>query len=206
MRYTIKPRGTAHGTFRVVAQGEAAALQTARDLMDRGIDEVEIVDGEGGAWDPATFKRRMAGAMLDADQLRLVQETCDVLLSANTRAADIFYDRLFALAPEARALFAPDLAGQKRKLLDTLGSMVGYVSHPDMFARLTSELGRRHVGYGAEPAHFGPVGEALLTALAELLGPRFTPEVRAAWTSLYGEIATAMIRAQAGSRNRSVRA
>lgn len=198
MRYTIRPRGIEYGGFRVLAAEAGSALQTARDLLDRGVADVEILDSQGASYGPDAFAMWMSGRLLGVEQLRLVQGTCDVLLSAEPRVAELFYDRLFAIAPEARALFPADLADQRRKLSDTLASMMNHLTHPEMFARLTGELGRRHAAYGAEPAHYGAVGQALLAALAELLGPRFTPEVRSAWASLYGEIADGMMRGQTG--------
>jgi hemoglobin-like flavoprotein len=39
------------------------------------------------------------------------------------------------------------------------------------------------------------VGAALLATLAVGLGATFTPEVKAAWTAVYGTLSTAMIQA-----------
>lgn len=38
-------------------------------------------------------------------------------------------------------------------------------------------------------AHYDTVGGALLQTLGQGLGPAFTPEVKAAWTSVYGMMA-----------------
>jgi hemoglobin-like flavoprotein len=54
------------------------------------------------------------------------------------------------------------------------------------------DLGRRHVGYGVQPAHYATVGTALITTLEKGLGEAFTPEVRAAWVEAYTVLATVM--------------
>ena len=40
--------------------------------------------------------------------------------------------------------------------------------------------------------HSAEVGSALLGMLAEVLNDQFTPEVRAAWTALYGAVEATM--------------
>lgn len=57
---------------------------------------------------------------------------------------------------------------------------------------IIQDMGRRHVGYGVKPQHYDTVGEALLWTLDTGLGPAFTPEVKAAWTSAYTLLATVM--------------
>ena len=60
------------------------------------------------------------------------------------------------------------------------------------------DLGRRHVGYGVEPAHYETVGTALIATLEKGLGSGFTPEVRAAWIEAYTALAAVMQDAAAG--------
>jgi hemoglobin-like flavoprotein len=48
--------------------------------------------------------------------------------------------------------------------------------------------------------HYDKVGEALLWTLAQTLEADFTPQVEAAWRSLYATVATTMRDAAAGSR------
>ena len=49
------------------------------------------------------------------DQITLVQESFEKVLPVADHISDLFYDRLFATAPEIRPLFSDDLADQKRK-------------------------------------------------------------------------------------------
>ena len=53
-------------------------------------------------------------------------------------------------------------------------------------------MGARHKGYGVMDEHYATVGQALLDTLAAALGDAFTPEVRSAWTALYGAVESAM--------------
>jgi len=86
-----------------------------------------------------------------------------VPIAAN--AADLFYDRLFAIAPEFRALFPQDLRDQKKKLIAMLPTVVASLHQLEKRLPAVQDLGRRHMTYGGTPDHYTPVGEALLWTL-----------------------------------------
>jgi hemoglobin-like flavoprotein len=195
MLFKVTARSAPFGQITILTESPAEALSKARELEEDGCC-VLIADPLGAEHDPDAFERLAGEVGLTPAQLDLVQGTCDVLLSANSRAADLFYDRLFALAPETRPLFAADLAAQKLKLNEMLVALVGHLADPHRFAALACRLGRSHAAYGARAEHYVPVGTALLASLETLLGDRFTPEVRAAWTALYVQVSRGMIAAQ----------
>ncbi len=103
-----------------------------------------------------------------------------------------FYDRLFALAPETRALFPDDLDTQRSSFLATLTELVASLDELPDFALQTRALGARHRGYGAQAGHFPVVRDALIETLAESLGDAFTDEHAVAWTQAYDMVAEVM--------------
>jgi len=110
------------------------------------------------------------------------------------QAATIFYDRLFQLDPSLRAMFAhTDMPAQRRNLMQTLTVVVKSIDRLETIIPAVEALGRRHAGYGVEPAHFDTVGQALLDTLAIGLGDGFTSEVRDSWAAAYGLLASVMI-------------
>jgi len=130
------------------------------------------------------------------DQTALVLATADAAFVGG-HFATRFYDRLFASAPDLRILFGTDLTALKLKFMNTLASLVGSVQHPVIFGSILMHLGRQHRRFGVLPAYYGPVGEALLATLQDILGERWTPAVAAAWTALYAEMTERM---QEGAR------
>jgi hemoglobin-like flavoprotein len=50
------------------------------------------------------------------------------------------------------------------------------------------------VSYGVEAEDYLAVGDILLASLGEVLGPRFTPEIRQAWAEAYTTAADTMLR------------
>ena len=135
----------------------------------------------------------------------LVRSSFDKVVPISEQAAEIFYARLFELAPPVRALFKGDMKEQGRKLMAMLRTVVSVLDKPEVLVPAAQRLAERHVGYGAEPAHYAVVGQALLDTLQTGLGPAFTHETRAAWTTAYGTLSSVMI-ASAGAHPAATKA
>ena len=101
------------------------------------------------------------------------------VLFAKERAATLFYNELFALAPETRALFRGDLAEQGRVLIEALSRIVVGLDRVDLMLPDLTALAVRHVGYGVEERHYAVVGAALLHMIRELSRPDFDAETSA---------------------------
>ena len=128
-------------------------------------------------------------------QVELVQTSFKKVVPIAATAADLFYNRLFEIAPETRAMFPTDLTEQKGKLMSMLGTAVTNLHKLDSILPAVKDLGQRHKGYGVTAAHYAPVGAALLWTLEKGLGADFTPEVKAAWTETYTALAGVMTNA-----------
>ncbi|HJU16641.1 MAG TPA: globin family protein [Stellaceae bacterium] len=126
------------------------------------------------------------------DQIALVQDSFKKVVPIAAIAADLFYDRLFALSPEFRPLFPHDLREQKGKLIAILATVVGNLHQLESMMPTVADLGKRHVSYGVTADHYAPVGEALLWALEQGLGADFTAPVKTAWTEVYLALSGAM--------------
>jgi hemoglobin-like flavoprotein len=125
-------------------------------------------------------------------QIALVQETFATITPIADDAAVLFYRRLFELDPRLQRMFRGDMADQRRKLMQMLTAAVKGLSRLDQLVPVVEDLGRRHAGYGVDDAHYDAVGAALLWTLEKGLGQAFTPEVREAWTTVYGVLASTM--------------
>jgi hemoglobin-like flavoprotein len=126
------------------------------------------------------------------DQKQLVQRTFAMVLPIAATAADLFYDRLFALDPALRRLFAADLGPQKKALMAMLQVAVAGLEQPATLLPAVRQLGIRHAAYGVGDRDYETVGAALLWTLERGLGDQFTPEVAAAWMAVYELLATTM--------------
>jgi hemoglobin-like flavoprotein len=125
-------------------------------------------------------------------QIELVQTSFQRVVPNSERVADLFYDRLFNVTPDLRAMFPSDMSAQKEKLVQMLSTAIANLHRLYDILPTVRELGARHVGYGVTVPHYALVGGALLWAIEKELGSEFTPEVRMAWTEVYTALAGAM--------------
>ena len=128
-------------------------------------------------------------------QIDLVRDSFVHILFAADEASTIFYDRVFALAPESRALFTNDRIVQGRLFMQTLAKIVtGLTAFEAMRPELRA-LGRRHVAYGAKDHHYAIIGDALRHVVAHFAGADFDPDTDQAWQDAYDLVARVMIEA-----------
>ena len=93
-------------------------------------------------------------------QIELIQQSFAKVSPISDKAAAMFYDRLFEIAPDTKSLFRGDMAGQGRKLMATLAVVVSGLANLDAILPAASALAKRHVGYGVMASHYTPVGRS----------------------------------------------
>ncbi len=115
---------------------------------------------------------------MSPEQRQLVRDTWQQVGPIADTASALFYDRLFEIDPDIRTLFRhADMAGQRRKLVAAIGTVVDEIDRIDALIPMIAALGRRHAGYGVTDAHYDTVGAALLWTLEKGLGDAWTPAV-----------------------------
>ena len=142
--------------------------------------------------------------MLSQAEREAVVRSWRLIVPIADTAADLFYRRLFELRPDYRKYFPEDMAGQKKKLVQTLAFIVRSMDWPesawnddvspdeDLFLVVLA-LGRRHTElYHVPDEAYGPVGEALIWTLDYGIGKDFDAQLRSAWARLYGLVARVM--------------
>ena len=134
------------------------------------------------------------------EQITLVQSSFERLGPELPTLATRFYQELFRRDPALRALFTTDLALQKIRFAEKLTEIVRAM--PDLGELLshTRALGARHVGYGVRVADYETVRDALLGALAGVLGDSFDAPTREAWSTAYNLVAETMLEGAASAR------
>jgi nitric oxide dioxygenase len=129
------------------------------------------------------------------NQIKLVQATFAQVVPIAATIADLFYGRLFEIAPHVRPMFPENRTEQKEQLMAMLGTAAAGLDHLDKLVPTVSAFGRRHAGYGLKAQHYVLVGSALLWTLEKGLAEAFTSEVKDAWASAYILLWTTMTHA-----------
>jgi hemoglobin-like flavoprotein len=125
-------------------------------------------------------------------EIELIQRSFERVAGTKIETGQLFYDRLFFIAPELRPMFSTDIRVQSSKLMDTLAYAIGQLPDGPNLAATLQKLGRRHLDYGVKPEHYDKVGEALIWTMEKLLADDWTPELQASWASLYANAAKIM--------------
>jgi hemoglobin-like flavoprotein len=137
---------------------------------------------------------------IDEREIILAKTTFAMVRTVADLTARFFYERLFELNPEARMLFAGNMQNQRGKFMATLSFIVESLDQPQTLRATTLRLGREHAKYGTSDAHYAVVGDALLWALEQALGPAYTPEVDRTWVKIYSLLTELM---KEGARDES---
>jgi len=125
-------------------------------------------------------------------QIQLVQDSFEKIRPKADIAADVFYQRLFELAPELRSLFGHDMKAQGAMFMAMIYLTLRELGQPHLFIPRIRALGNRHFGYGVTPEQYVVAGDALLWTLEHRLGDEFTAPTREAWMKAYALLAETM--------------
>lgn len=134
------------------------------------------------------------------EQITLVQLSFERLGPQLPAMATRFYQELFARDPALRPMFTTPLAQQEARFAEKLTEIVRTMPRLDDLLTHTRALGAQHTGYGVRATHYQTVGNALLAALAAILGDSFDPPTRQAWTLAYNLVAETMLEGAAAAR------
>ena len=124
-------------------------------------------------------------------QKQLVRDSFASVKDLAEPLAQLFYGRLFESYPQVRPMFGNDMRAQGRKLMATIDAAIEALDDFDRARPMLRELGRRHLGFGAEPEHYELVMSCLIWALGQGIG--LNAEQRQAWTAAITAINTEML-------------
>ncbi|HEY3907684.1 MAG TPA: globin domain-containing protein [Streptosporangiaceae bacterium] len=134
------------------------------------------------------------------EQIALVQSSFRRLGPAKTALAARFYHELFSAHPELRKLVTADMEEQQIKFTEQLAVIVHAIPKLDELLMHTRALGARHLAYGVRTVDYRYVGDALIAALAQVLGDGFDAQTRQAWLLAYNLVAETMLDGASSAR------
>jgi nitric oxide dioxygenase len=133
-------------------------------------------------------------------QILLVKNSWSYVIVNADEAGQLFYNRLFEVAPEVKPMFKGDIKEQSRKLMNMVTYIVTKLQKLDEIMGEVRSLAQRHGKYGVKPHYYQIVGSTLLWTLKEGLGDKWNTETEQAWTTVYSALADAMIKTQLESK------
>lgn len=131
-----------------------------------------------------------------AEVIGAVRASCRAVAHRPVALAEAFYGHLFEMAPQLRAMFAPDLTGQMQRMSDTL---LGAVAQLEAADTVELEAALRRLGavhgaqYGVDPEHYRYVGHALTRAVRDVSGPSYSGYLSSSWIAVTQWVAAHMV-------------
>jgi hemoglobin-like flavoprotein len=132
---------------------------------------------------------------MTTNQIQSVKDSWNFVAENISDPGMIFYNQLFTLDPDLKALFKEDRAAQSKKLITMLSFVVSKLDKINEIVPQVKALGARHNKYNVKPEHYRTVAQALLKTLEMALGERWNDETKSAWIAAYTILSTTMIEA-----------
>lgn len=111
--------------------------------------------------------------------------TAPLLVEYGEAITSKMYEHLFTNYPETKALFGDAPEDQNQKLA---GAIIAYAANIDKLHVLSSavdSMAKRHAKLNVKPEHYPMVGESLLQAIKDVLGPVASDDIIEAWKEAY---------------------
>lgn len=129
-----------------------------------------------------------------SSNVTLLEHSFELVKGRGEEFSAQFYATLFSDYPTVKPLFAnTHLDEQGKKLFASLVLVVDSLRNLAALDSALKGLGTRHVKYGVLPEHYPMVGSSLLKTLEWALESNWTPEVKQAWTEVYGSVTQLML-------------
>jgi nitric oxide dioxygenase len=133
---------------------------------------------------------------LSPDTIAIVKATVPALQDHGLAITQRMYEHLFRNA-EIRDLFNQshqgETASQPRALADAILAYAQNIENLEVLAAAVERIAQKHTGLNILPEHYPHVADALLKAIADVLGEAATPEILAAWGEAYWFLAEILI-------------
>lgn len=133
---------------------------------------------------------------LTTQQKEIVKSTIPALQEHGVTITTLFYKRLLEAQPELKNIFntAHQATGeQPAALAHAVWAYASNIDRPEALSTAVSRIGHKHASLGVMPDHYPVVGQHLLVAIKEVLGPAVNEQVLNAWAAAYQELADIFI-------------
>jgi nitric oxide dioxygenase len=144
--------------------------------------------------------------MLTQHTKDIVKATAPVLAEHGYEIIKCFYRRLFEAHPELKNTFnmAHQEQGQQQQALArAVYAYAENIEDPSSLTAVLKNIANKHASLGVRPEHYPIVGENLLAAIKEVLGPAATDDIMSAWAQAYGNLADVLMGMESSLYERS---
>ncbi|RJE19484.1 hypothetical protein PHISCL_08169 [Aspergillus sclerotialis] len=129
---------------------------------------------------------------LTPEQVQIIKSTVPALEKHGVAITTLFYERLLRDHPQLKNIFntAHQATGaQPAALAHAVWAYASNIENPEALKTAISRIGHKHVSLGVTEDLYPVVGQGLLAAIKDTLGPAANESVLDAWKAGYGQLA-----------------
>lgn len=118
--------------------------------------------------------------------IKSIKETIPLVRENAEAVTTRMYEILFTKYPQTKELFANAQGDQHKKLAGAIAAFAANVDNLGALSGAVEKMATTHVETNVLPLHYPMVGDALITAMSDVLGDAFTQTYKDAWGEAYG--------------------
>lgn len=122
---------------------------------------------------------------LSESTIETVKATIPVLKEHGVDITSRMYDVLFEKYPDTKALFSTAPGDQPNILAAAVMAYAMNIDNLEVLGEAVGRMTAAHVRSNVKPEHYPMVGDALLTAMQDVLGEAASPEILEAWKEAF---------------------
>jgi nitric oxide dioxygenase len=130
-------------------------------------------------------------------QIRLIRSSWKTAGEEPLTLGILFYDRLFNLSPETRAVFRTPVSQQTVRLMHTVGSLVNRLDLLDESLIDITRIADEYARQGLKAMNYPAIASSLIWAMEKKLDQSWNRELAKAWLSFFGCLST-LVKKSAG--------
>ena len=129
---------------------------------------------------------------MTSDAIERVKTSYGAVAARPRQLASRFYIELFAVAPNLRPLFPPDLTSLQGHFEAAIALVVRNLDEMTVLETSLRDLGAQHVHWGARPEDYVTAREALIAAI-RALSPQWSAQLEGDWRGAITAIVVPML-------------
>ena len=134
---------------------------------------------------------------LSQTTIKLVKESTPLIGANAENITSRMYEILFSKYPETKPLFENAQSDQHKKLAGAIAAFATNIDNLGALSNAVEKMATMHVATNVKPIHYPMVGDALLTAMHDILGESFTELHKQAWGEAYGFLGDILMKREA---------
>jgi len=123
---------------------------------------------------------------LSQNTITAIKESTPLIAKHAEEITSRMYEILFSKYPETKPLFAAAEGDQHKKLAGAIAAFATNIDRLDALSGAVEKMSTTHVATNVKSIHYPMVGDALITAIGDILGKDFNDTYKKAWGEAYG--------------------